>query len=409
MRKLFGVIALTATLALMPLQAAYGSESEPKVTEVFQLNFKDIQTTIEERNPDVKKKNENISSLENGYLSLEDAQSDLSDSISGLGRRIDALRQDAIDNPGNAVSDNAQISSLGSSIGGLQQQLNSLDNTSLDMGKRVEIAKLSTEMTNQLIVVGTQNLFFTNDNLRRLGQITENNLNYLNKNLNVLKLRQSLGLGVDLDVKTTEQQVKDLAYKGEQINRQLDTIRGQVNIFIGQDFDHELNLVSSEMVSEDSVNALNYKQDLTVAMDKSYKLIIQENEIEAKQLALEQVERTDGVDTFEYKQALANLEAEKINLEDAKKRLKQEFDQAYNAVQDMLQASKLEQSLLDNLKTKLKTAQLSNQLGLISNLELIGATADYDGQILKVQIAQGDVVKAYTIYLWLVKGVSVSQ
>lgn len=427
MKRVAGV--LLASLMFMPICPVYASESTSSTVsdssvsdsttsekvvlqDLYQMNYADIQKVIMERNPTVKTNMDLINSADNGYLALDDAKSDLSGSSGDLRKMIKALR-DQENKPDISAADKAalevQIRGYQGSMASLGNSIQTLENKAEDAAQSIEKVKLNVEMVNQQIYSGTESLFFLNDALSNQRQGLENNIAYLNKKSAAITLQKTLGMISDLDVSNFDQQIKDLNFQLDMLKQQQDTTRGQVNLLIGQEFNHPLDLVTNLPTDQTNLKTLDYSKDFTTVMDKSYALQLQQMEIDAKQLALTHSEVMDGIDTYAYKKAQADLDAETTKLEDANKKIKQGFDQAYKAVQDKLEASNLEQSRLDNLKIKLNNAQLSNKVGLISNLDLTAATVEYDGQVLKVKNAQEDWMKAYTVYQWLLKGVSASS
>ncbi len=412
MKKIILASALTAGLLVMPLHAVYASEvNDTNIvsnSDISQLKYEDIQRVIMEKSFKVRINTDTVDSIENGFLSLQDAKDSLSDSLSTLKRTIRQLK-DSEKAPGaDIASIETQISILSNSAVGIEKNLNSLENQEEDVAKRVEKTKFSIEMANKVIVLQTEGLFFANDALMRQRQTLESNLTYLNKSYDVLKLRQTLGMVSELDLKDMEQKIKDIKYQTDLISQKLDSVRGQANILIAQDFNHPLNLINQVLVDEDKIKAMNYKKDSVIAMDKNYSLKLQQMEIEAKQLSLDHAEETDGCDSYAYKGALADLDAEILKFEEAKRETAQAFDSVSNTVHDNLEAYQLEKGGFDNLKIKLNNARLSNQLGLISDLDMLEATVEYTNQELKVQNAYEELFKAFTAYQWFLDGVNVS-
>ncbi|MHB8125716.1 MAG: TolC family protein [Desulfitobacteriaceae bacterium] len=411
MKRVAGVLLIS--LAFMPLYPAYASESTPVeqvvLQEINQLRYEDIEKIIMERNPTVKTNIELIDSASNGYLAIHDSKSNLSDNYGYYRQQIKQLKASEEGKTEEQIAAiEQQIASLQASIAGINNSMEKLENTEEDTAQSVEMAKLQVEMGNQQIISGAQSLFFNSDALMLQQKGYENTLSYLNKKYEVVKLQKSLGLVSDLDESNFAQQIKDLNDALDQNKQNQDTICGQVNLMIGQDFNHPLELVSNAAVDEATINALDYQKDLASVMEKNYNIILLQMSIEAKELALDHSEEMDGLDSYAYKAAQEDLNIAVLSLDEGKRKLKQGFELAYKDVFDKLKTIKLEQSRLDNLKTKLNNAQLSNELGLISDLELRGVTVEYDGQVLKVQNAQEDVMKAYTTYQWMVKGISVS-
>ena len=424
MKRVAGV--LLASLMLMPICPVYASESitnESTANEsatikdlvpqqIYQLNYADIEKVIMERNPTIKANVARIDSADNGYLAIDDTKGDLAGSSGDIGRMIKALKAQANTDgitPAEKAAIEVKIRGYQAQRASLGNNIETLENSSEDAAQGIEKVKLNIEMTNQQIFSNTENSFFQNDSLKNQRQGLENNIAYLNKKKEAVDIQKTLGMISDLDVSNFDQQLKDLNFQLDTAKQQQETLLGQVNLLIGQDYNHPLELISNPVVDEGQIKDLDYTKDLAKAINMSYALKLQRMEIDAKQLALEHAEEMDGIDTYSYKKAQADIEAENLKLKDVSKKLTQGFDLAYNAIQDKLDASKLEQSRLDNLKTKLSNAQLSNQVGLISNLDLAGIGVEYDGQVLKVKNAQEDLMKAYTAYQWLVKGVGTAQ
>jgi hypothetical protein len=405
---------------LMPLSPVYASESTTSgstesaasenvvLPQLYQLNYADIEKVIAERNPTVKTNMDLIDSADNGYLAINDAKGDISSSVGSLTQMIKALRvKENADGttPEQKATYEVQIRGYQAQIASLGNSIATLENNAEDAEQSVAKAKTNVEMVNQQIFSSTQSLFFANDALGIQRKGLEDNISYLTKKNEAINLQKALGMVSALDVSTFDQQIKDLNYQIDMVKQQQDTVRGQVNLLVGQDFNHPLDLIGNYSFDEANASTQDYPKDLQTAMEKSYALKLQQMDIDAKQLALDHSEEMDGIDTYAYKKAQADLDAAKTTLDDVNKKLKQQFDQAYNDVHDKLEASKLEQSRLDVEKTKLSNAQLSNKVGTLSNLDLEGVTVEYNGQVLKAQNAQEDLLKAYTVYQWLLKGV----
>ncbi|MFZ3130589.1 MAG: hypothetical protein WA125_05655, partial [Desulfosporosinus sp.] len=412
MKKIILASALTAGLLVMPLQAVCASEvNETNVVsnlDISELKYEDIQKVIMEKSLKVRINTDTINSTENGYLSIQDSKDSLSNSISSLNRTIRNLKESETEPDADIASIETQISTLNSRVDSLEESLTSLENQEADVAKSLEKAKLSIEMANKVIVFQTESLFFTEDALLQQRQTLENNLTYLNKSYDVLKLRLTLGMVSELDLKDMEQKNKDLKNQTELISQRVDSIRGQVNILIAQDFNHPLNLITQVLVDEGKIKAMNYNNDFVTAMDKNYSLKLQQMVIEAKQLTIDHAEETDGQDSYVYKGALADLDAETLKFEEVQRETEQAFDTVSDTVHNNMEAYQLEKDRFDIFKIKLNNARLSNQLGLISDLDMLGVTVEYNNQELKLQNANEELFKAFTAYQWFLDGVNVS-
>ena len=313
MKRVAGV--LLASLMLMPICPVYASESTTSEStanesgtvkivvpqQIYQLNYADIEKVIMERNPTVKANMERIDSADNGYLALDDSKDDLAGGVGDLRRMIKILREqqkaDGI-TPSEIEALEVRIRGYQGQMASLGNSIESMENQSEDAAQSIESVKLNIEMANQQIFSNTENSFFQNDSLKNQRQGLENNIEYLNKKKEAIDIQKTLGMISDLDVSNFDQQLKDLNFQLDTAKQQQETLLGQVNLLIGQDYNHPLELISNPVVDEVQIKDLDYTKDLAKAINMSYALKLQRMEIDAKQLALEHAEEMDGIDPY---------------------------------------------------------------------------------------------------------------
>lgn len=257
-------------------------------------------------------------------------------------------------------------------ITSLQAQIDSLENNQGDLWK----SWLQVEQGKDQTIRGAQQLYLSYSDLNNKKDNLSVNLSLLQKQLSSFQLMESLGLGTHLQVIEVESQIKDLNMALDQLNKGLDGIKGQLNVFLGQDFDTTLQLKEPSTLSQSKINAMDYEVDLADALVQSYSVRLEEDSDKRK---------------------------------DAERSFTLAFHNAYQDVQDKKKALDLERDKLTNTKTKYDQAVLKNSLGLLSNLEFEGERSKYTTQVNAVDTAEQDLLKSYTDYDWMKQGLTISS
>lgn len=266
-----------------------------------------------------------------------------------------------------------QATILLNQINDLDAQITSLNDKQGDMWK----SWLQVEQGKDQAIWGAQQAYLAFYGLYEQRDNLTTNINLLQKKLSVLQLKESLGMATHTDVVTVESQIKDLNMTLDQLNKGLDGMKSQLNVMLGQDFDTALQLQDPTTISQSQLNAMDYDQDLEDALIQSFNVRLLNDENIDKQ-------------------------------DDAKRNFTLAFHNAYQDVQDKKKSLDLEQYKLTNEKTKYDQAVLMNSLGLLANLDFEGARSLYNTQVNKVSTAQQDLLKAYTAYDWMKKGLTIS-
>lgn len=266
----------------------------------------------------------------------------------------------------------SQASNLLTQINNFDAQISSMDSQQDDLWK----SWLQVEQGKDQTIWGAQQLYLSYYSLNDQRDNLSANLSLLQKQLSSLQLKESLGMATHLQVIEVESQIKDLNMALDQLNKGLDSIKGQLNVFLGQDFDTPLQLKEPSNLSQSKINAMDYEEDLEDALVQSYNV---------------------------------RLEDDSDKREDAERNFTLAFHNAYQAVQDKKKALDLERYKLANAKIKYDQAVLMNSLGLLSNLDFEGARSQYTPQVNKVDTAEQDLLQAYTAYDWMKQGLTISS
>ena len=234
---------------------------------------------------------------------------------------------------------------------------------------------LQTDMGNDQLVWGTQQLFLGYKALELQLQALQDNRTQLQDQLNVMKVRETLGMVTATDRRTLELQLNDLEATLKSLNDALTGLKGNLNLFLGQEYDSPLTVQDATPPDSAKLTAMDYDLDLATAKNNS--------------LAARLQEETDKRDT-EIRQVRAD------------------FDKAFKDVQTKQDDLAREKMKLANEQVKWNQLQLKYQLGIVSLLELNSGQTTLNTQVRKVKTAGSDLLKSYTAYDWLLQGLAVS-
>lgn len=397
------------------------------------INYSSINHLIIERNTTVKTNQNIIDKLFINYNNLSIAESDIEDAIKGMKALLvtykaqpstpttPVVSQDiSLEDPViidiysniNIIMSSLQamntmnIKNLQSNISSMEDQLENINNQQSDMDSLINKMKVQTEMINNQMVWTGENLLFAYNAIEIQEKNIDKNLALLESRLKVLNIQKDLGYINAMDKDTLEISIEDLNYAKETLKLQKENIRRQINLLLGQSYDTSLNIVFTPTIYNYKLNSMNNLGDLRYALGNSYSIIIQEYEVQSKQVALSRAENDHGNGSNQYKLAAEELDDVQLNFEDIKRAQNLKFQQTYEAVKDKQKIMSLEEKKLAQEKTKLEAANKKYDLGMISKVEYDNVKSSYDLQGIKVETAKGDLFTAYRKYEWMLKGLS---
>jgi len=257
----------------------------------------------------------------------------------------------------------AQISSLEAQLKSIRTQQDNLWKSTLQI-----------EQGNDQIAWGAQQLFLTVANLDLQLTTLQTQRDLLQRQLEAAQLQVQLGLSTAVEQKGIAAKLRDLDFSIKSLQENEDYLKGSLNVLLGQDYDTKIKLSNIAAPAPADLQKMDFDQDLPKALEQSF----------AVRLAANDTER-----------------------EHQQRTVKAAFAQAFQTVQAKQEALALERAKLSDEEEKLGQAQLQYELGLLSTLAYEAAKLPYATQAAKVHAAEGDLLKAYTQYQWLLEGVNV--
>ncbi|MBZ2173996.1 TolC family protein [Schnuerera sp. xch1] len=462
MRKIKWILVLAIILIAVPTYAHQVKSGK----KIHKLQFEDIETLIMERNPTIqinknmrKNLNDNKNDIEDAIEDAEDDKEDLEDAIDQMDETIGELNQKIKelevlknsldyenDKPeGNSTNgdvnsmDDGSDTDLGSKYNNLYkalegtiikvQELYQSNIMTLTQNKRamrdqledfdkeidklpnqkIELDKtiLQLEMVNESTVWGAQNLYLGYTNLQRQRDELAQNLELLDDQIDIMNIQQELGMVTPLEVSGIENQREQMVISLETLETQMDNIKGELNLMLGQDFDTPLKLEDELDIDEEIVSDMDYEDDLELAKKNSYSLELKTYDYRIQD---NNEEWADDYGNYgDYRVAERNSENATIELDQERKNVELAFHKAYEEVHNKITALENEKRNLEYQQQKYDALKLRYELEMISKIEWKQGKAEYDSQKNKVETAQQDLLQAWLQYEAFVEGMNFQQ
>lgn len=233
---------------------------------------------------------------------------------------------------------------------------------------------LQTNMGNDQIVWGTQQMFLSYQGLKLQTEALKDNRASVESQVRIMKLQEELGMVTSTDRSAAELQLSDLDVTIKSLNDAQNTLKGSLNLFLGQDHDTDLMIEDAPLPDYQLIKAMDYEDDLKTAIDNSY---------------------------------MVRLQDETENRDTQTRQVKMDFDEAFKDVQTKQESLVREKAKLATERVKWDLQELRYNLGMISLLARNASKTTFDAQARKVTTSEMDLVKSSTAYDWLLEGVSV--
>lgn len=253
----------------------------------------------------------------------------------------------------------------------IDAQIKSLEDSDDDLWK----SYVQVEEGKNQTIRGVQQMFLGYFTAEQGRDELKSNLDLLESQLKVAKLRESLGMETSISTLETESQIKELQLTLDSLNKSLESMLGNINIMLGQDFDTELTLEEPPEVTRSMLRDMDYEEDLEDALIQSYDV---------------------------------RLEEDSDDIKNAKRSFTLSFHQVYQNVLDKQKALELAQEKLTLEQKKYDQNYLMFSLGLMSSLDFDGIRSLYKTKTNAVETAERELLQAYTDYEWMKKGLTVS-
>ncbi len=413
------IIAIVVTVLLMlPANVL----AEPTTSKGSTLSFDNLEELISEYNPAVKISDRLLEILDQQYDLAEDliddqisaAQTALTAQIAQYDSQI-ASYASLIDYYTNINPDPVKADTYTTAKNNLeavktllQAQLNNVDDSEddseeeleedFDLDKRQTRCQITLSRDTQVYLAQKSYLGYLT--LSSKLQEAKDQLDLLNKNQDIMKLKVSLGMATQADLENFQVSLESAKLAVDGLEREISNAEGTLNLALGHDFNKQLTIEPLPALDWEKIHNINYEKDLESALAANYKLeLLNVNSLKKGNEA----ERADE-DSGEEKIAEIARENLEIQIEDMKRKIESAFDQAHK---NLLAKEDAYEVALGNYQlstTNWNFTKLKYDLGMISSLDYSDAQNKYEVVQHQYQNAQQAVLEAYTDYQWAVAG-----
>jgi len=360
------------------------------------INFEDIESIVMENNIQVSI-NENMRL--NSHIGLSNMKStikDMEDRLEDIDDERDSLRES--DDPASLTT----IIALGTEKRALLDNIELLKRKVVDRPTLEAITDLQASLSDNTQILMAQNIFIASNQLKLTAADLLLSIKMLEKQLAAMQLQESLGMinfnaMNDLKTKLVDLQTKLEAIKLQQelFERQMkNVLNDQVNSLVFGD----IPFVNQEFIVEDEA------ADLEKALENSYTIKLQEQELIILQSDLDRVKKDNGLSSDQYKAANIELTNATLKLEQLKDTLRSDYNSMLEDITKKQSELRLAEQTLADKNLALSEARVRMSLGVLSQLELDSSIMNYQLQENAVKTKQIDVFNAQLNYEWFLKG-----
>ncbi|SDG46658.1 hypothetical protein [Desulfosporosinus hippei] len=389
MKKLYLSALITSMLIFGQPFTALADTAELKI-----INFKDIKGIINEQNIDVKinQNNRLNSEVTKAYLkrSIKDLEDDLED----------------IDSQRDQTEESSTRVSLGTEKRSLLDNLKELERNLADLPTSIAIADLEASMSDDTQTLTAESKFIAYNQLKLSSSDISLSIDTLQKQLEVLKSKEQLGLIPFTTVNDNINKLIDLQNQLESVHFQMDSYKGDLkNLFSFEKYPE----IGTVPILNEAFTPEDQDSDLKKALESSYTIAIKKYEIVILQSDLEQAQKDHGLSSYQYKEANYNLMNANLELTQLEQELETTYHSIINDIAKKQSDLCLAEQDLTEEKVALSEAQVRMSLGMITQSEMDTAKNNYQVQENAVKTKQIDLFESKNNYDWFLKGMPYSS
>lgn len=384
MKKLVGVSVLSAMLVLGQPLMALADDTGSKI-----INFEDVGRIITEQNLAIRMN-------ENDRLKTHEGYADLKRTIRDLENDLDDIKDQR-----NGTSNVTQIVTLSAEKRALLDALEQAERNQADQPTLEAIADLQASMEDDAQVLTGESLYIGYNQLKVGSDSISLSIKTLEDQLDAMQLQESLGMVSHNNLNDLKTKIVDLKTQLASTEFQQDSVERQLKVMIN---DQESNLLIGDIPSTEDFSIVDKEADLAKALENSYTIKLQEDQIVILQAALDRAKEDHGTGSNEYKMAGYDLDNANLKLTQLKDTLKSDYNTMADNIAQTQSDLRLALQTLGDKKVALSEAQLRKSLGMISQLDLDQADTAYQVQENAVQTKQIDLFNQELNYQWFLKG-----
>jgi len=247
---------------------------------------------------------------------------------------------------------------------------------------------------NRQIIWGAESLFMGYHALTRQLDISNETLKTLNRNIEIMERRLSLGQITARSLQSIRNNRTQLEQGIRTMEHELGNLKGQINMLLGRNHNALLELGALPAAERGFLDTIDRTRDLRAAMRSNHLLNIALIEIDEQSRLFSENARVQ--------EAIA-----RNNYDSEVRALEQRYENLIRAIADREDQLELAESQLELLQQTLEETKRRFNRGLVSRVELEQAESEVLLQTIRVNGADAELYAAIQRYEWLLRGLSV--
>lgn len=292
------------------------------------------------------------------------------------------------------------ISNLASSYASLNSTVTDLATGKLQ--KDAAAARRQLKNAQDLTVVGAESLYFAILELEQTKGTLQRNLAALNRSLQEMELRYELGQISALTLEQVKNGRASLQSSLSTLEMNLRRCKLQMQSMIGAGLNGSLTLGPLPALSQELVNAMDYKPDLAEAKDRSYDLFAAKKKLDEASDTYDDTRAGYAQDTYNVRSARHTYEAALYEYKMSEQNFEMNFRSTFDSVKDYQQVLNSAQTSLAYQESAYASMELKYRQGTISRNALSDAEDDLAEAKDAVETARRNLFTAYRTYYWAV-------
>lgn len=236
------------------------------------------------------------------------------------------------------------------------------------------------------IIVSTQNLFNSYNQLRVNAELIQKNVEVMEAALSATQTQASIGMATQADVLKAQKNLQSIKSTQTETMASLETLRQNLCMMTGWSYDAQPEIREVPEADLAAVDQINLEEDKKKALENNY-------DLQYSRRALNNMEE-NSTDRKNQERTINNLEqtinASMINL--------------YNDIQQKKIAWQLAQAELATEEQTMAAMDTKKSLGMVSDLEYLQEQSAYLGKQIAEKTADMALFQAIETYNWAVNG-----
>lgn len=322
---------------------------------------------------------------------LRDQAEDLSDQADDLSDQAEAAREAG--NAALAAQLQAGAASYMAGYAPLMSAAAMTQNSALKSDISADSSYVDSDMRkiqhikNQKgIVVSTQNLFNSYNQLRVNADLIQKNVEVMEAAANAAQTQASIGMATQADVLKAQKNLQSIKSTQTETLSSLETLRQNLCMMTGWSYDAQPEIKEVPQADLAAIDQINLEADRQKALENNY-------DLQYSKRALNNMQE-NSTDKKNQERTVKNLEQS----------ISASMTNLYNDIQQKKIAWQLAQAELATEQQSMSAVETKRGLGMVSDLEYLQAQSSFLGKQIAERTANMALFQAVETYNWAVNG-----